>query len=352
MNSRIACTLTILCLAPPVLAAPSKERVITFEQRVAAQRAIEQVLWDQRIWPKENPGPKPPPAAVLSEAELRARVATYLRESNALERFWQRPLSAAQLQAELDRMTKTTRDPGALRQLLAALGNDPALIAETLARQTLADRLVRGWYANDERIHGEMRARAEAARASCATAACMASMGGGRYSETRWQLAEGFSGAAWTSREAVEVAAGGTEETVESRSGARPQDGPVMLQRGAVPYDHEHTVLLDAQEWKSLKERWARGLGGSSEALPGRTLGRLDETADAFSVTAILSESAGTMTTATVVWDKQPFDEWWRSVGAQLGTTVTSPRGDYSIGASATDATVTDGCTVDTWLSL
>ena len=29
-------------------------RVLTFEDRVAAQRAIEEVYWRHRIWPKEN----------------------------------------------------------------------------------------------------------------------------------------------------------------------------------------------------------------------------------------------------------------------------------------------------------
>ena len=30
-------------------------RTLTIEDRVAAQRAIEQVYWNHRIWPKENP---------------------------------------------------------------------------------------------------------------------------------------------------------------------------------------------------------------------------------------------------------------------------------------------------------
>ena len=35
-------------------------RDLTFDERVPAQRAIEQVYWRHRIWPKENPRPKPP----------------------------------------------------------------------------------------------------------------------------------------------------------------------------------------------------------------------------------------------------------------------------------------------------
>src|SRR5205823_1695179 len=87
--------------------------------------------------------------------------ADYLRKSQALEDHWQRPITAEQLQAEMDRMTKHTRQPETLRELFEALGNDPVVIAECLARPALADRLLRNWYAHDERIHGELKKRAE-----------------------------------------------------------------------------------------------------------------------------------------------------------------------------------------------
>jgi N-acetylneuraminic acid mutarotase len=121
------------------------------ETRVRAQRAIEEVYWKHRIWPGGNHRAKPPLDAVLSEAQLRARVEDYLRKSNAAERVWGRPITASQLQAEMERMATQTRAPDVLREIFAALGDDPRLIAETLARQTLADRLVRSWYARDER---------------------------------------------------------------------------------------------------------------------------------------------------------------------------------------------------------
>ena len=124
---------------------------VTFDERVVAQRAIEQVYWKHRIWPKENPGSKPELSAVLSDAAINARVERYLRESVALERYWKRPITAQQLQAEIDRMTSRSRDPQMLRELFAALGNDPALVAETLARPSLADRLVRSWYEEGDR---------------------------------------------------------------------------------------------------------------------------------------------------------------------------------------------------------
>ena len=115
---------------------------LTFAERVAYQRAIEDVYWRHRIWPKENPDPKPSLDAVMSQAQLEKKVTDYLHNSQALEDYWQRPITAAQLQAEMDRMAQHTKQPKVLRELFAALGNDPFVIAECLARPLLAERLL------------------------------------------------------------------------------------------------------------------------------------------------------------------------------------------------------------------
>src|SRR5436190_22356102 len=90
------------------------QRTLTFAERVVYQRAIEDVYWRHRIWPKERPDPKPPLDAVMSQAQLENKVADYLRKSQALEDYWQRPITAEQLQAEMDRMAKRTRQPEVL----------------------------------------------------------------------------------------------------------------------------------------------------------------------------------------------------------------------------------------------
>jgi hypothetical protein len=116
---------------------------LTFADRVAYQRAIEDVYWRHRIWPKESTKTKPPLDAVMSQAQLEAKVADYLRKSQALENYWQRSITAEQLQAEIDRMASQTKQPEVLRELFQALGNDPFVIAECLARPTLADLLIK-----------------------------------------------------------------------------------------------------------------------------------------------------------------------------------------------------------------
>jgi hypothetical protein len=115
---------------------------LTFAQRVAYQQAIEDVYWRHRIWPKERPDTKPSLSAVMSQAQLENKVADYLRKSDALEEYWQRPIAAEQLQAEIDRMAQHSKQPEVLRELFQALGNNPFVIAECLARPVLTERLV------------------------------------------------------------------------------------------------------------------------------------------------------------------------------------------------------------------
>src|SRR5947208_7108325 len=119
---------------------------LTFEERVSYQRAIADVYWRHRIWPRdrgERPDPKPSLDAVMSQAQLEKKVADYLHNSQALEDYWQQPLTAEQLQAEMDRMAKHTRQPEVLHELFDAMGSDPFVIAECLVRPVLAERLFR-----------------------------------------------------------------------------------------------------------------------------------------------------------------------------------------------------------------
>jgi hypothetical protein len=117
------------------------QRTLTFEERVAYQRAIEEVYWRRRIWPKERPDPKPSLDSMMPQTQLEKKVEDYLRNSQAVEGQRQVPLTPEQLQAEIDRMARNTKQPEMLRELFEALGNDPFVIAECLARPVLSERL-------------------------------------------------------------------------------------------------------------------------------------------------------------------------------------------------------------------
>jgi hypothetical protein len=221
----LSASLLSASLVLSLCATQSAARELSFEERVAAQRAIEQVYWNHRVWPRENPAPKPPLSAVLGDGAIRAKVEVYLKQSNALADVWHRPITAEQLQAEMDRMTRNTRDPRVLDEIFGALGRDPSLIAETLARQTLVDRLVRNSYAYDARFHGELKSKAEAAIARCENSdgANLKEMGG-EYREATW----------------------------------RPDDG------GTPVATRETDGRLDPEEWASFLDRMAARTGGGA----------------------------------------------------------------------------------------
>jgi N-acetylneuraminic acid mutarotase len=126
------------------IAAPSQSSQLFFEDRVAYQRAIEEVYWRHRLWPKERPDRKPSLDAVMSQATIEKKVEDYLRNSELLEHSWQKPITPEQLQAEMDRMAQHSKQPEVLRELFAALGNDPFVIAECLARPVLSERFANG----------------------------------------------------------------------------------------------------------------------------------------------------------------------------------------------------------------
>jgi hypothetical protein len=89
----------------------SASRNLSLAERVAYQAAIEDVYWRHRIWPDTNAGPKPSLDAVMSQADIEKKVEGYLRNSQALEDDWQRPITADQLQAEMERMANTQDSP-------------------------------------------------------------------------------------------------------------------------------------------------------------------------------------------------------------------------------------------------
>jgi len=111
-----ACSLLASFLGP---ATPANvlHRTLTFADRVAYQHAIEDVYWHHWIWPEDRSDPKPSLDAVMSQAQLEKKVTDYLRCVQELEDYWQRPISAEQLQAEVDRMAQNTKQPEVLREL-------------------------------------------------------------------------------------------------------------------------------------------------------------------------------------------------------------------------------------------
>ncbi|MCH7781137.1 MAG: hypothetical protein IH848_09835, partial [Acidobacteria bacterium] len=141
----------VLALMLVVLAVPAvRAHELTFEERVEAQTAIE------RVYASHREGTTRSFEQAVPQSVLRKKVSTYLRQTVALEQYWNTSVTAEMLDRELKRMTRQTLMPERLEELFAALGNDPLLVRECLARPALVNRLTRNFFRTDERIHGRI----------------------------------------------------------------------------------------------------------------------------------------------------------------------------------------------------
>ncbi len=127
---------------------------LTFEQRVAAQRAIEQVYYAH-----QQDAVLPFDEAVPREV-IERKVRNTLLQSAALEQRWHQPITEAMLREEAARIAGSTRMPERLTEIYAALDNDPVRILECLVRPVLAERLARERFASDPELRsGALEAR-------------------------------------------------------------------------------------------------------------------------------------------------------------------------------------------------
>jgi N-acetylneuraminic acid mutarotase len=116
---------------------------LSFAERVSYERKLQTVYFKHRIYPESNQQRQPTLDEVLPLDTTRAKVEDVLRKANALERVLNVKITPAMLQAEIERMSRETRQPTILRELWKALDNDPHLVAECLARPILVERLIR-----------------------------------------------------------------------------------------------------------------------------------------------------------------------------------------------------------------
>jgi len=214
---KVVAAASAVCLQVGVVEASARPP-LTMEDRVRAQRLVEEVKWRYRIWPSENREAKPEFASVYDDGRARGAVEDTLRKSAALARVWSRRITGAEIEAELRRMAGATRAPDQLRAMFEALGNDPDLIAEGLVFPLLVERRIREAYATDERLHRNVRGRAEAVAVGASTldGLAIAASGG------EWQASESKVAAVPTVPRLVE-----TGDAFVAHGQARLRDGTV-----------------------------------------------------------------------------------------------------------------------------
>lgn len=265
------------------------------DDRVRCQAALERVNWSHR-----TPASGVPFAEAVPDAVIRRRAEDASLKTEALRRCWGLTIAPEQLQAELDRIAARSQAPDHLRELFAALGNDPSKAAECPARPLLADRLLRASYARDQRLHGESRARAELEAAAVAAP----------------------SGRTRTN---------GVVSTVEWRRG---------LDRPLPPGVH----AFASDEFDARLNELAIEIGRpGGDLVPGRP-SPLREDDAGFSVVVADELDADHVRLTSVEWPKRSFDSWWAEAREQLAPAPPATEFPYRLPEVAPS-----GCVDDTW---
>jgi N-acetylneuraminic acid mutarotase len=290
-------SVTLLAFIHPEARPKVFHRPLTFEERVRYQCTIEEVYWRHRIWPKECPDPKPSLESVMSRAQLEKKVAACLRNSHALEQYWDAPITAEQLQTEMDRMAKQTKQPDVLRELFKALDNDPLVIAECLARPALAERTLTSRYAYDQRIHGQLRQRAESD--------LIAHPGVEQMKHTTGAYSE------------IHFVRGSEDE---------------HLQRAG------NSSELNDGEWDEAVRKLAATFNQSAldtsaflASIPIGKVSALQEGESQYYATAVIEKGEGRLKVARATWAKPSIDAWRGREEQQMRAEIAAPNAVYTL---------------------
>ena len=334
------CIATGKLLASSAFEAPvnGSQRTLTFAERVVYQQVIEDVYWRHRIWPEGSLNLKPSLNAVISQAQIEEKVADYLRRSQALEDYWQRSITSEQLQAEMDRMAKNTKQPDVLHELFDALGNDPFVIAECLARPALAERFLADWYAYDERIHGDLKQRAEGDLLAHPTVEQI-KQSSASYSEI--ELVKNDRSDQEPARKVeqdVKLKSREWDETVQKLAAMFNKTNAANSSRFGVQH---HSADMKGTEISSESNSSA---GETYRNLATGKLSALRENEACYYATAIIEKTDGRMRLARVTWAKEPLESWCGRAETETRIQAGTPSFQYML-PTIPDVT----CTGNTW---
>lgn len=269
----LAAVLLSLAVSVTNLATAEIDTKTTFglEQRVACQTTIEDIRWAHRLWPEENPAPKPPRSGFISDAQIYAKVEDNLRMEAALRGLYGVEITSVMVQAELDRIARNTKAPDRLKELFEAFQNEPVLIAECLVRPALVKSRLYSRYVWDNRYHGDLKERAENVLSSLSDPSAISASGGG---ENLFALVR--------------------KDTLDEQNPDYLQDNNSVqrIELSTEKFDREVARLTNLPE--------------SSPAISP-----LRETQTAFIYEEVLSQSEDTVVIRNQVWPKDTFNAWW-----------------------------------------
>src|SRR5436309_2162842 len=341
-------------------------RTLSFADRVAYQRAIEEVYWQHRIWPRNggaNASPKPPLGKVMSQAQIEEKVEDYLRNSQALEDYWQRPITPDQLQAEMERMASHTKQPGVLREIFAALGNDPLVIAECLARPVLAERVITDLYAHDSRFHGELKRRAEAELRTHPSVREMKQTSG-MYTEMEWIKSDSAETGSVAAEPALSASRTGVPPAPDTKdvqavkmNGSEWQE---TVQKLVATFNKPDAATpkafgvgvrsrkrgIAAFESADMSAHSKNAAAGEYETLAVGKVSPLREDEGHYYAVAVMNKGKDRLKLATVAWLKEPLRSWLAKAETQVPVTMAAISANYALPVIASPSIA---CTDDSW---
>jgi hypothetical protein len=260
------------------LAAASGLQLLTPAARVDYERAVERARYRFVI------GNTKPFDEVYPRSVFEKRVQNELAEERVLRKAFGLSITPKLLDAEFQRIEKTTKAPEQWEAIKATLKNDRRLIGEVFCRPLLVDRALRQKFAFDQKIHA------------------------GPHEEARGARAEFLAGktprgvAVLQLRRAGEAAPSTDELLGEAK---KDSDSPRVMQppgkeleTGPVPLVPELAAVLE----KELRK-------------PGDVTTVLEER-DQFRVFRLLAVTKETWKVEAVVYPKVGFDAWFEKARA------------------------------------
>jgi hypothetical protein len=288
----------LLCISPALLAAPSPPMPTDLRELAECRHAVERVLWEQRLWPEANPGPRPAFDAWVTLEDVAEQMKDVLLRADALDKRWQQPVDQQALKQEVERMRQSSGDRDLLEAMFDAAGSEERA-ALCVAMPELVLREFDAAFAADRQVHGPRRKMLE------------------DHLEAGMPLPLAL----------VRGKATHVDRIRRDPSGPDALDGslpPEALQALLDRFDLAGDAVDGEAAGAASLQR-----DGKAAHIGMRT--GLEERRQVFVLQEVTAADDDTVELATTVWPKQPLHEWWSHARAEFQAVI--PR--FEIGEQA-----------------
>ncbi len=129
------------------------------QNRIQCQEVINSIKWDNLEWPKQNIYKKPP-FQTTGHTYSEKKVLESLHMEWTLFNYFGIEFSDFQLQNELNRIIKNSKDKKKLKEYFDHLDNDPVTITECMVRPALVNQTLHKLFHKNKNIHNSVKQQA------------------------------------------------------------------------------------------------------------------------------------------------------------------------------------------------